>query len=272
MKYKINSNSIQIFSKEDFCPQHILECGQIFAYEKIDGGYQVFSGDKSAKIFERDFGFEVQTSDPKYFENFFDLQTDYGKIKSMLQKFEIMKKPIEFGKGIRILKNNLFEVCVSFIISANNNIKRIQKIIKALKERCKSGTNFPSHKALSKLDEKDFVQCGLGYRAPQLYKALRQFDEDYLQSLSNLPTDQLRKKLLSFSGVGPKVADCILLFGYSKKDVFPVDTWIHQMYEKYYGHETSREKIRNRLVQTFKDLSGYAQQYLFYFQRSAQEN
>lgn len=271
MKYEILKNRIIIHSKEDFNPQHILECGQIFAYEKNGDNYSVFSAAYSAEIIEKENGYEIITECPSYFENFFDLDTDYSDIKRKLSSFEILKKPIEFGHGIRILKNDLFEVLVSFIISANNNIKRIQKIINALKQECTGGKAFPSQQQLLRFSVEDFYRIGLGYRAPQLYKALRQFDESELASWRNLPTKELRTKLISLSGVGPKVADCVLLFGFSRKDVFPVDTWINKMYNLYFPPLSDREKIRNNLVSTFGDLSGYAQQYLFYYQRSSEK-
>ncbi len=271
MKYKKFDNCIEIYSKQDFNPQHILECGQIFSYHKDGEVYHVYSKDKHAQIEETNEGYKIICDDVHYFENFFDLKTDYSKIKEKLYNFEILQKPIQFGYGIRILKNDIFEVIVSFIISANNNIKRIQKIINALKQKCAHGTNFPKHEELLALSQEDFYKLGLGYRAPQLYKALRQIDEQQILQWQDLPTPQLRKKLLLLSGVGPKVADCILLFGYSRKDVFPVDTWINKMYNKYYSPLNNREKIANNLVNIFGDLSGYAQQYLFYYQRSGRE-
>lgn len=271
MNYQVLKNKILINSKEDFNPQHILECGQIFAYEKNEDGYQVYSSDKSAQIIETEKGYEIITEYPLFFEEFFDLKTDYSQIKQKLSKFELLQKPIEFGHGIRILKNDLFEVLISFIISANNNIKRIQKIINALKTECTGGKAFPTQAQLLKLSEEDFYRIGLGYRAPQLFKALRQFDQKELDSWRALPTKELRAKLISLSGVGPKVADCVLLFGFSRKDVFPVDTWINKMYNEYYSPLSDREKIRNNLVEIFGELSGYAQQYLFYYQRSAEK-
>ncbi len=272
MEYKLFKNKIEIYSKEDFNPQHILECGQIFCYEKTEDGYLVFSKDKQATIVETQEGYEILCDDEKYFENFFDLQTDYSKIKKELIKFDILKKPIEFGSGIRILKNDIFEIIVSFIISANNNIKRIQKIIHTLKERCNQGRAFPSLNQLLNFTVDDFYKIGLGYRAPQLYKCLRQLDENEILAWQQMPTEQLRRKLISLSGVGPKVADCILLFGFGRKDVFPVDTWINKMYNMYYSPTNKREIIRNNLVNIFGNLSGYAQQYLFYYQRSGRGN
>lgn len=267
MKFEILYKGIKIYGKEDFNPQHILECGQVFCFEKNCAGYVVFPADKRALIIEEEQGYFIKTTTPKYFCDWFDLDRDYSLIKKKLSNFPILTKPIEFGNGIRILRQDKFEALISFIISANNNIKRIKLILNRLREL--SNGVFPSY---SKLLEKDigyFKEIGAGYRAEYLYKVLRQITPSMLEEWQKLPTKQLREKLISLSGVGPKVADCVLLFGYNRPDVFPVDTWIHQMYNSFYTPLDNREKIRNNLVMQFKELSGFAQQYLFYYQRSS---
>ena len=273
MIYKKLKDKI-IVLKEDFNIEHILFCGQIFAFEEnTDGSFSVYSGREKCIVCECEDCYEIITDNAEYFENFFDLKTDYALIKKELGKHEMLKKPIEFGHGIRILKNNLFEMVISFIISANNNIKRIQKIINSIKEACgEKDKLFPTREKLMNLTESDFLKVGCGYRAKYLYKVLRQIDEKMLEDYRCLETEDLRKKLIDLAGVGPKVADCILLFGYGRQDVFPVDTWIAQMYNKYFDkNESNRINIRRKLVDTFGEFSGYAQQYLFYFQRSAEE-
>ena len=272
MKYKIVNNVISISGKEDFNIKDILECGQIFSFDKQGDDYVVYSRDKCAKVVESEDGYKILTDDSSYFENFFDLNTDYTKIKNTLKKEPILKGPIEFGGGIRILKQDLFETLISFIVSANNNIKRIQLILNRLRKSLGKdmGTyhTFPTRESMLKKDEAFFKDIGAGYRAGYLYKVIRQVDEEKLKEYDNLKTPELRNKLIKLSGVGPKVADCILLFGYGRKDVFPVDTWIAKMYNKYYEPLENREKIREKLVEKFGNLAGYAQQYLFYFMRS----
>ena len=109
---------------------------------------------------------------------------------------------------------------------------------------------------------------GTGYRAGYLYKVLREITPEMLSAFASLPTDKLRASLIALSGVGPKVADCVMLFGYNRFDVFPVDTWIVKMYNMFYAPQDKREQIAKNLVDEFGELSGYAQQYLFYYQRS----
>lgn len=267
MKYTKQNQKIIIEGKEDFNPKHILECGQVFCYDKENDDYIVFPQDQYAKIVENENGYIIQTQNPDYFIKYFDLTTDYTFIKKQLNEIKLLNKPIEFGYGIRILKQNLFETLISFIISANNNIKRIQLILGRLRKEVGKGV-FPTYKQLLACDEEFFKKIGAGYRANYLYRVLRQIDVTTLEKWGTLDTFTLRKNLLSLCGVGPKVADCILLFGYGRGESFPVDTWIHQMYNKYYPHLDNRNQIRENLVKQFGGLSGYAQQYLFYFQRS----
>ncbi len=274
MNYKCEKDCIKIFGKEDFVPSHILECGQIFSYQKNGDVWQVFSQDKMAGIVENESGFVIKTADPKYFENFFDLKTDYALIKKQLLKFDILKKPVEFGHGIRILKQNLFEMLLSFIISQNNNIKRIQLILNRIREKFGNYMGgfyaFPTREQLLTASQQDFASLGAGYRDKYLFNVLRQVTEKDLEEWRNLDTKTLRQKLIALSGVGPKVADCVLLFGYGRGDVFPVDTWIEKMYNHFYSPLSNREQIRNNLVKQFAELSGYAQQYLFYYVRECE--
>ena len=273
MKYILEKDCIKVYSKEEFNPQHILECGQVFCFQKEGGKYIVFPGEEYAEIIEEKSFYIIKTKNPCYFEKWFDLKNDYGEIKQALSTNSIMQNPLDFGGGIRILKQDLFETLISFIISANNNIKRIALILnnlrKTLGRPVSEGVySFPSYDKLKMMDEDFLKSMGAGYRAGYIVKVLRQITPKTLEEWNCLPTSELRAKLIQLSGVGPKVADCVLLFGYNRGDVFPVDTWIQQMYNTYFPRESNREKIRKNLVDMFGQLSGYAQQYLFYYQRS----
>lgn len=275
MIYTKGKNYIKINDKSQFNITHILECGQVFCYEKIDENhYFVFPANKTAEIIDNGKEIIIKTSDVNYFINWFNLDVDYSSIKTELSKHSIMKSPIEFGYGIRILKQDIFETLISFIISANNNIKRIKLILNNLREALGDkieGSNFksfPSYEKLLSCDENFFKSVGSGYRASYLFKVLRQINMEDLSDWQNLKTKDLRSKLIELNGVGPKVADCLLLFGYNRFDVFPVDIWIEKMYNQYYRPLTNREKISQNLVKEFGIYSGYAQQYLFYYQRS----
>ncbi len=270
MKFIQHKEKIEIIGKDDFNPVHILECGQVFSYSKEGDKYKVFPLDKYAEIVTTEKGYDILTKDVDFFVHYFDLNTDYSYIKNRLSKFSILRKPLEFGYGIRILKQDLFEMLISFLISANNNIKRIQVILNRMREKL-SGGAFPSYETLKAQPLEFFTSIGAGYRDKYLFNVLRQVNPQDLENWQKLDTVTLRKNLLSLYGVGPKVADCILLFGYGRGDVFPVDTWIRKMYNTYYPKLENRNQIRDNLVSEFGGLAGYAQQYLFYYQRSGQK-
>ena len=116
------------------------------------------------------------------------------------------------------------------------------------------------------------MKLGVGYRAKQLVRLVQQLKDVDFEQLESMQTQDLRKFLMQFSGVGPKVADCILLFAFSRLDVFPVDTWIEKVYNKYFGSLKNRNTISNELVLRYGNLSGYAQQYLFFYARSLKIN
>lgn len=272
MIYIVKDKKIEILDSSQFNPKHILECGQIFSYKIISNDeFIVFSGDKVAKILKNDSVWVIESENLDYFINFFDLNTDYNQIKTNLNDNNFLSKAINFGYGIRILKQDLLETVISFVISANNNIGRIRKslfyIREGLGDKCGEYFTFPSLQKLKQCDENFFINAGLGYRSKQMVKLLTQIDEGLLNQKRNLDTKSLRQWLMSLSGIGGKVADCILLFGYARKDVFPVDTWIEKVYNEYFDDNKNREQIRNILVEKYKNLSGYAQQYLFYFKR-----
>ena len=321
LKKSMKNSNCFFIDKKDINFVQTLMCGQIFSYKQFQDKFLILSGNKKAEVFELETNYKIVTADVDYFKNFFDLKTDYEKIKQRLLKKEkaeksetkfnqveakfkpnkknlsflidnakfdffknteilsqknlqknILKEAIKFGSGIRILKQDLLEVIISFVFSANNNIKRITESLFKLRE--KFGTKqsdffaFPTLNQLQKIGEKDFKEIGAGYRSAQLVKLIEQIKEIDLEKLKNLETEILRKELIELSGIGPKVADCILLFGFGRTDVFPVDTWINQVFNSYFGKNENKTQIRKFLIKEFGDLSGYAQQYLFYYQRS----
>lgn len=282
MNYIKQTNKIIIQNSEDFCPLHILECGQVFCYKKIGEDYFVYPSNKLCKIYKQGPNYVIETSDIDFFENYFDLKTNYFKIKTELSNFEELKPAIEFGKGIRILKQELVETIISFIISANNNIKRITNTLDKIRENFghkisnKYGLDFyafPSLEELKTLDKTFFEKVGAGYRAGYLVDTisnLNKFLEDFnLDKGKQVSTEILLENLTKLKGVGKKVANCILLFSYNKQDVFPVDTWITKAYNDIFTNEQmlSASKICDNLIGRYKNLSGFAQQYMFYFKR-----
>lgn len=293
-----NQNSFEL--------KDIFECGQCFRWnEQEDGSYigiiknGVIQVKKEKKICKEMNGEkeinkikEIITFTGKcngnlqgIVEKYFDLKRDYEKIKSQLENIdEYLKTSIEYGKGIRILNQDLWETIISFIISANNNIPRIKGIIERISQKYgneiewsgKKYYTFPTPKQLKDVTVQEFRNLGLGFRDIRLYETTQMIlnKEVDLEKLRKNPnTQEVRNELLKLSGVGPKVADCILLFSDLKRfDVFPIDVWVRRVMNDLYIRESdeskvSKTKIENLAEEKFGDLKGLAQQYLFYWRR-----
>lgn len=261
-----------------FNPQHTLECGQVFRFKPYGDGYLVNSADKIAYVYGDGIKTVVESDEPDYFYNYFDLDRDYKAIVDAASAFNIplLTKSAEICRGLRILNQNREEMIYSFIISQNNNIPRIkgiiEKICAGLGEKKSSPFGeyfaFPSSSALANADISFFTAAGAGYRNVYLKETSKRICDEGIAHLEALPTKELKAKLLSYKGVGPKVADCVALFGFGKTDSFPVDTWIEKVYaEDFNGTLKDREKIAKFFTDAFGENSGYVQQYLFYGKR-----
>lgn len=275
MRYEIKGNEITVFDSEDFDIRDTLECGQVFRFKKTDFGYVVYSLCHKAEVHVQEVHTKIVCDDAKYFEKYFDFCTDYAKIKSALSVYPILSSAIEDGKGIRILNQDPLEMIISFIISANNNIPRIKGIIEKI---CESyGKNmgdyyaFPTLEELKKIPLQFFKDIKCGYRDKYLYNTIQAISNGFeIDKIYSMDTNEARKYLSTLMGVGPKVADCILLFGYHKTDVFPTDTWIKKVYwEDFKGSEKNPKAITKYFLDLFGDKAGYAQQYLFYSKRES---
>lgn len=283
--YKIKN--IDSFELKD-----IFDCGQCFRWnEEDDGSYTgVFKGNVlnvSKNDKEITFKGVCNRNIKDIVEDYFDLKRDYEKIKEELSKIdENMKTSIEYGKGIRILNQDLFETIISFIVSANNNIPRIKGIIERLSKKYgdeiiwndKKYYAFPTAKRLKDVSVKEYRDLGLGFRDVRLYETVKMILEGKvdLEELENNPnTTEVREKLLTLSGVGPKVADCILLFSDLKRfEVFPIDVWVRRVMNDLYIKNEDETKVNKKQIEKlaqekFGNLAGLAQQYLFYWRREA---
>ena len=261
------------YSSEYFNVRDTLECGQIFRYKQLDEGtYAVFSQDKYAELTTVGDKVQVKTLDKDYFWRFFDLDTDYAaKVARISAISPLMKDAAEFGRGIRILNQDLTEMIISFIISANNNIKRIQLIIdrmcNAIGRETPHGRAFPTLEDMASQTVQFYTGIGAGYRDKYLCETSKMLLNYNLNTLDALSSADARKELLKFLGIGPKVADCILLFGLRRGDVFPVDTWLKKVYHNYFEQGHRDAEISSYFCNLFGEDAGLCQQYLFYFQR-----
>ena len=275
---------------DSFNLEHIFECGQCFRWEKINEySYIGIIDDTVLKVKIDNDKLDINgVTDKKDIQNYlieyFDLNRDYSKIKSKLSSIDkYMKESIDYGYGIRILNQNIWECIISYIISANNNIPRIKKIINNLSTRFGKkvtfeGNNyylFPTIDQLATASVEDFRAAGAGFRDIRLYTTTQAiYNKDF--NLSNLmqidDTNEIEKNLLGLDGVGPKVANCIMLFSLKRFDVFPVDVWVRRVMNELYIHAKDENKINSKEIvklahDKFGDLSGIAQQYLFYWRR-----
>lgn len=277
MKVTKQKDKIVVIGLEDLDIIQTLNCGQIFRYV-IDGNTaDVYSMDKHALILTKPNQVEIITKDVDYFYNFFDLDTDYTKIKKELKKDTLLSKAVDFGYGIRILNNDCYEMIISFIISANNNIGRIKKSIEYLCTHFGKTMGgyfaFPTLNELKCATVEDYTKAGLGYRAPQMWETVQRLTEKDIANLKAMPSTEQFKFLNSLKGVGEKVANCAMLFGLGVKDVFPVDTWINKVYNALTNTKTTnRALITKDLTNRYGELSGYAQQYFFYYFRDNKIN
>lgn len=273
---------------DSFEPKDIFECGQCFRWNKEDNGsYTGIFSDCVLNVEKSNdkiiFTGNENTTEEKI-NYYFDLNRDYSTIKNKLSKVDNnLLEATGYGSGIRILNQDLWETIISFIISANNNIPRIKGIIermskqygKEIKYNGKSYYTFPTAKELSKATVEDLKKLGLGFRDVRVYETTqmiysKEFD---LEELYSLDTKKAQEKLLTLSGVGPKVADCILLFSTLKRfDVFPIDVWVRRVMNDLYIHDEDEKKINKKEIRKIADekfgtLEGLAQQYLFYWKR-----
>ncbi len=279
------ADKIIVKKLKDFEPEHIFECGQCFRWDlEEDGSYTGVAFGKVLNVKSEEDTIVFDNTNIDDFNNiwieYFDLNTDYGKIKKDLNKGdEIMRAATDFGYGIRILQQDPWETLISFIISANNGIPRIKKSIRLLSEnfgkhlgqyKGKDYYSFPEPKDIYNLSDDQLTACGVGYRSKYILNTAREVVDKgiLLRDFRKLNSQDCFEALLKFDGVGPKVANCILFFAMSKVDAFPVDVWVKRVMEHFYFKEdTSNKKIEAFGREKFNQYAGYAQQYLFYYAR-----
>ncbi len=255
-----------ILKQPDFDLDETLDCGQAFRWVKTAPdeyrGFFVNTPLTISCLDKKDGVFKLENTDEKtFFEvwaDYFDLYTDYSELKKRYSEDKTLAKACEYAGGIRLLKQDAWETLSSFIISQNNNIPRIKGIISRL---CVHYGGYPTYLQLSgeTVDSLAFLRSG--FRAKYIVDAVEKISggEIDLNKIKDLPTDDARKELMKIKGVGPKVADCALLFGMYKLDAFPKDVWVKRALEQWYP---------NGLPDCIKGSEGIAQQYLFHYIRN----
>ncbi|NSW89761.1 MAG: 8-oxoguanine DNA glycosylase [Firmicutes bacterium] len=269
---------------KDFNPVHIFECGQCFRWIKEDNGsYTGVVRDKAVNVNYDGKKLIIENCSVRDFidlwYHYFDLGRDYSLIKDILSKKDsIMKRAIEFGYGIRLLRQDLWETLISFIISANNRIPMIMKVVASLSENFgkkimlgdKVYYTFPDIDRLATECIDALQICQGGFRCKYIAETSKMIKngEIDLYNLYRVSTYEAGEILKRLPGVGPKVADCTLLYSGIKYDVFPTDVWVKRVMEELYFHRmASFNEIQEFARNYFGPLAGFAQQYLFYYAR-----
>lgn len=266
MEYTATDKGI-VLIQPDFNLAETLDCGQAFRWsENSDGSYSGFFLDNFLHISEESEGrflfhgvSEEQFTD--VWKKYFDLETDYGELKKRFSEDRILADACRFAPGIRLLRQDPWESLCSFIISQNNNIPRIKGIINRL---CEKYGRFPGAEDLSSETPETLGWLRAGFRAKYIADASERVasGKTDLAVVSSMPYDDAKKELMKIKGVGPKVADCVLLFGMHRTEAFPVDVWIRRVMAAFYP---------DGMPECTKGFEGTAQQYLFHYVRSHPE-
>ena len=260
------NGNVYIDDVKNFDLAMTLDCGQAFRWKEDNGVWSGVAFGKRLKISKENESIVFFDTSKEDFENiwsdYFDFSRDYGKIIDDIKSDEILKKASDFGYGIRILNQEPFETLCSFIISQNNNIPRIKGIIDRLCKKYGQKIDddlysFPDAETLSKLTANDLSDIRMGFRAKYIIDASQKVasGEVNLSDLFSLDTDTARTELMKIKGVGPKVADCTLLFSLKHFDAFPKDVWIKRAVEVLFPQG---------LPECANGYKGIVQQYIFY--------
>ncbi len=251
----------------------IADSGQCFRWRKRGDGYVIPALGRVLRVNERPDGtLEMHCTEEEYarlWRAYFDLDTDYGAMAAVLPKEDgYLRAAAEYGRGIRILKQDPWETLVSFLISQRKNIPASRQAVEKL---CQTvgrviGEDeegpiyaFPSPVELVRLGEEGLRACGLGYRAAYVLRAAEAFCDADLNGFCSLDDEALLRALCALYGVGPTIAQCVMLFGFHRLNAFPVDVWIQRVADRRYPDGLHAEQ--------FAPLAGVMQQYMYAYER-----
>lgn len=263
---------------KDFDLKETLECGQFFRFYEEEQSYSIIAHGKILYISQEKDILKLNCTEEDYeniWKSFFDIERDYGEIKDKISKGDsILQEAVKHAPGTRLLNQDPYECLIHFIISQNNHIPRIKKIIENLSNnfgKSIDGTNFsfPTSYDLHKASIEEIMECRTGFRAKYIKDAVRRietenFDPYYIKTLDE---QKAREELMKIHGVGGKVSDCVLLFSMQKYSSFPTDVWVKRIMQEFYfdGKEMKIPVILEFAKEKWGDYAGFAQQYLFYY-------
>ena len=257
---------------EDLDLKIIADSGQCFRMYEEDGRFLVIAREKHCYAYhsgEDETVFECPDDDNDFWKEYFDLDTDYKAFRDSVDPDDtFLLKAVEYGKGIRILRQDPWEMLITFIISQRRSIPSIRTCVERICTRWGSRTDdgiysFPSPDELSCASIAELCECGLGYRAEYVYLAAKAAAEGTIdiEHLKELDDCSLLAALMDLRGVGTKVANCVSLFGFHRIGAFPVDVWIDRVQKQYYQGRFPVEK--------YEGYAGIMQQYIFYSARNS---
>ena len=256
---------------EDFDIEKIAESGQCFRLNKEDDHWINVAGDRLIRIYDNKLKCNARDYNT-FWKPYFDLETDYSVFRNKIPKNDkFLSKAADFGKGIRILRQDPWEMLITFIISQRKNIPAIKSSVESIcslyGHEIEEGIHsFPTATELAHATESELKNCGLGYRVPYIIAATQMVSSGKLdlESISNYSDEELLEALMSVKGVGIKVANCVSLFGYHRIDAFPIDVWINRVLEEKYDNDFP--------INRYNGFAGVIQQYMFYYVRNNAES
>ncbi len=268
---------IKLYNIDHFDLEQTFLCGQAFRWDKDESGtFYGIVGNSVAKVYRHDENtIYIESSNPDlvFWSHYLNFNCNYNTVEQELSDDKILLPCIEAGRGIRILKQDLWETIVSFIISANNNIPRIKKIINKLCELFgdkiefdgKTFYGFPTPETLAKLEISDLAPIRAGFRDKYILDAAKKLVSGAvnLSEIVKFNNSSAKAELMKIKGVGTKVADCVLLFSLGRHDIFPLDVWTKRIINEVYGIDG--KDVPGFVQEHFGKNAGIAQQYLYYY-------
>lgn len=273
MKTERTADGIKVTGISGLSLPETLDCGQCFRWKpNAEGNWQGVVKGIYRTIRPEEDGITILGADENEFDevwyDYFDFGMDYDVLKSDFAANELLHEACDFAPGIRVLRQEPWEAFITFIISQNNNIARIKGIVerlcKAFGEELSEGVySFPRPKVLAEVPEQKFTELGCGYRAAYLAAASKEVYEGTLdlESLKTMPINEAKARLLKVHGIGPKVADCVLLYGLGRAECCPVDVWMKRVLSA----------LGNEMPECVSNYAGIAQQFLFNYARNYPE-
>lgn len=265
-----DGNDIFLADIKHFDPSQILDCGQCFRWAGSGGAYAGIAHGRRLELYLRDDGLILKNVSPSEFDavwkDYFDLGRDYGELRLLFSEDEALRRAAEFSPGLRIMRQEPWETLITFILSQNSNIPRIKGMVARLCENfgeTLSGGDFafPGPERLASLTEDSLAPVRCGYRAAYIIDAAQRASDGRLRlgALHKLDSENARRELVQIHGVGPKVAECALLYGFGRVERYPLDVWMKRVMASLYPDGFPEE---------LSDVAGIAQQFLFHYART----